>query len=308
MFAVKKLRNVYGKIFFFVFTHILNHSVRIIFIPTSPLKVATHMFKISSVLIVLLVSLIACAGDTQRNYVSIAEYNSQRCFTTNSIPDHSAGPFRNGTVVKPKLLKLCITMNPQRRAQPSKLKGAMGIALNGIQFKPMTSGYFDPNTRRGHGREGDKDWSFDIAGAPDQRGLDSNNAHVGRVDSYHYHSLPMSLIKKQAKNSSTLIGYAADGFEIHYIGDAARSSYQLKRGKRPTKVNSGNYDGTYNEDYVFVEGKGNLDQCNMGQLNDKLVYFLTHNYPFVSRCLWGKASKDFVRKLGSRNHIGKRRR
>ena len=36
----------------------------------------------------------------------------------------------------------------------------------------MTSGYFDPNTRRGHGREGDKDWSFDIAGAPDQRGLD----------------------------------------------------------------------------------------------------------------------------------------
>ena len=218
--------------------------------------------KIPSVLIVLLVSSIAHAGASHDHYVSIAEYDSQRCFTTNSIPDHSAGPFRNGTVVKPKLLKLCVTTSPQRRAKPSKLAGAMGIGLNGIQFKPMTSGYFDPNTSRGHSREGDKDWSFDIAGAPNQRGLDSNNAHVGKV---------------------------------------ARSSYQLKQGKRPTKISSGNYDGTYNEDYVFVEGKGNLDQCNMGQLNDKLAYFLTHNYPFVPRCLWGEASKDFVRERGSRN-------
>jgi len=266
------------------------------------------MLKIPSVLIVLLVSTIACAGAFQDHYVSLTEYDGQRCFTTNSIPDHSAGPFRNGTVVKPKLLKLCVTTNPQRRAQPSKLKGAMGIALNGIQFKPMTSGYFDPNAHRGHGREGDKDWSFDIAGAPNQRGLDSNNAHVGKVGSYHYHSLPMALIKKQASKKSTLIGYAADGFEIHYVGEAVRSGYQLKQGKRPTKINSGNYDGTYNEDYVFFEGESNLDQCNMGQLNDKLVYFLTHNYPFVSRCLWGEASKDFVRKRGRRNHIGNRRR
>lgn len=262
---------------------------------------ASQIAKIPSVLIVLLVSSIAYAGASHDHYVSIADYDSQRCFTTNSIPDHSAGPFRNGTVVKPKLLKLCVTTSPQRRAQPSKLAGAMGIGLNGIQFKPMTSGYFDPNTSRGHSREGDKDWSFDIAGAPNQRGLDSNNAHVGKVDSYHYHGLPMALIKKQAGKKSTLIGYAADGFEIHYVGDAARSSYQLKQGKRPTKISSGNYDGTYNEDYVFVEGKGNLDQCNMGQLNDKLVYFLTHNYPFVPRCLWGEASKDFVRERGNRN-------
>lgn len=241
------------------------------------------------------------AADTPiENEFSMEVRDGQRCFTTNSIPDHPAGPFRNGTQVKPNVDTLCVTTDPKRGSTPSRLSGAMGIALNGIQFKPNTSGFFDPDADRGNSRHGDSAWSFDIAGAPNQRGLDENNAHVGKVDAYHYHSLPVSLINEQADQGSTLIGYAADGFEIHYAEDQRRSGYRLKEGKRPTETDSGLYDGTYNEDYVFVGGTG-LDQCNMGMLDGKRVYFLTDNYPFVPRCLWGEPSEDFVRERGRRN-------
>ena len=44
--------------------------------------------------------------------------------------------------------------------------------------------------------------------------LDFNNAHVGRGGMYHYHGLPTSLVNNLNKSH---IGYAGDGFEIHYI-------------------------------------------------------------------------------------------
>jgi len=183
----------------------------------------------------------------------------------------------------------------------------MGVALNGIQFQPNTSGFFDPRTARGHGRNGDKNWSFDLAGAPNQRGLDKNNAHVGRLGTYHYHSLPVHLIDERSAKNSTLVGYAADGFEIHYVGNKVHSGYQLKEGLRATKPPSGLYDGTYNEDYRFVSSSHHLDQCNMGKLSGKHVYFLTDRYPFVPRCLWGKPSPDFVRERGGRQRTARQR-
>jgi len=241
------------------------------------------------------------------NKISIEIQGNQRCFTTNSIPDHQTGPFRNGTKVTSIALKLCVTRHPVKRARPTKLMGSMGIALNGIQFQPNTSGFFDPNTARGHGRDGDRNWSFDLAGAPNQRGLDNNNAHVGRLGSYHYHNLPVHLIAKQAVKSTSLIGYAADGFEIHYVANKVNSGYHLKQGSRPTKTPSGSYDGTYNEDYQFIAAANSLDQCNMGKLAGKNVYFLTDQYPFIPRCLWGEPSADFISERGGRNRNGNRR-
>ena len=237
------------------------------------------------------------------NEVSIEVTGEQRCIITNSLPDHSAGPFRNGTQVKALNLKLCMTTEPVKGNRPKKLAGAMGVALNGIQFKPNTSGFFDPNSARGHGRHGDKNWSFDLAGAPNQSGLDKNNAHVGQLGSYHYHNLPTALVQAQQQQSSSLIGYAADGFEIHYVGDKVSSGYELKQGQRPTNVPSGPYDGTYNEDYVFNASLG-LDECNMGQLSGQNVYFLTDTYPFIPRCLWGEPSDDFTRNQGRANRVG----
>jgi hypothetical protein len=88
--------------------------------------------------------------------------------------------------------------------------------------------------------------------------------------------------------------FTGNGFEIHYKGSKAVSGYHLKKGTRPSRP-GGKYDGTYNEDFEHISGKGKLDKCNGGKLGDKYVYFITDSYPYVGRCLWGQVSADFGR-------------
>ena len=98
-------------------------------------------------------------------------------------------------------------------------------------------------------------------------------------------------------NGKTLIGYAADGYEIHYVGNNQTSSWVIKTGKRNT-LPFGDYDGSYFQDYIFEGGYGTLDRCNGGTLNGKYVYFATDEFPFFPRCHWGNVSKDFIQKGG----------
>ncbi|WP_438465450.1 hypothetical protein [Marinomonas sp. PE14-40] len=63
------------------------------------------MLKKLSVFILLAYSQASMAD----NQVTIETFADQRCVTTNSLPDHPAGPFRNGTQVKALTLKLCIS-------------------------------------------------------------------------------------------------------------------------------------------------------------------------------------------------------
>lgn len=101
--------------------------------------------------------------------------------------------------------------------------------MNGVLFRPNTAGFYDPDARRGHSRNGDRNWSLDIHGAPGKLGLDFNNAHVGRGGLYHYHGIAKDLLKE---DSGSLIGYAGDGYEIHFVGEAVKSGYELKPGER----------------------------------------------------------------------------
>lgn len=229
------------------------------------------------------------------NQVEVTEHDDQRCFTSNGLPDHKTGTFPNRgnpNAISEQDIKMCITQNPVKNSEPTSVRGAVGIAVNGVQFRPTTAGYYDPEGRRGHSRDGDRNWSLDIFGAPGNLGLDFNNAHVGRGGLYHYHGIADSLTQT---SDSSLIGYAGDGFEMHYIGEDAISGYQLKTGSRPSNPGPGGaYDGTYNEDYEHIAGDGRLDQCNGGELDGKFVYFVTDTYPFVGRCLWGEISSDFA--------------
>jgi hypothetical protein len=136
--------------------------------------------------------------------------------------------------------------------------------------------------------------------------MDNNNAHVDNTGLYHYHGIPEVLVHDADHGHShgkqdSLMGYAADGFDIHHL-DAETPSYRLKTGNRPSGP-GGQYDGSYNEDWEYVVGSGSLDQCNGGQLNGQFVYFATDGYPFFPRCLWGKASNDFgMRRGGNTNN------
>lgn len=121
-------------------------------------------------------------------------------------------------------------------------------------------------------------------------GMDSNNAHVDHRGLYHYHAPAPALTTSL---DGTLIGYAADGFPIHYVGDRAQPSWQLKTGTRPTAP-KGRYDGTYEQDWKHVAGSGNLDECNGASVNGSYVYFATDSFPFFPRCFRGTVSADFL--------------
>ena len=120
-------------------------------------------------------------------------------------------------------------------------------------------------------------------------GLDQSNGHIGPNGLYHYHGIAKSLV---ITSGNSLIGYAGDGFEIHYLGNKVISGYELKSGIRPSGP-GGKYDGLYNEDYIHNAAEGTLDECNGGELGGKFVYFVTNSYPFVGRCLWGDISSSF---------------
>lgn len=229
-----------------------------------------------------------------QNPVTIWIKDDQRCIQSNGLPDHETGTFPNRgnpNAIQEQKILVCMPANPIKLDTITPIRGTLGIAINGVQFRPNIAGYYDPNARRGHSRKGDRSWSLDIHGAPGKLGLDHNNAHVGRGGLYHYHGIADTL---PHTSGSSLVGYAGDGFEMHYVGDRATSGWKLKQGTRPSEP-GGEYDGTYNEDYEFVGEEGALDQCNGGNLSGNYVYFVTNTYPFLPRCLHGEVSEDFNR-------------
>ena len=217
-----------------------------------------------------------------------------RCFESNGIPDHKVGEFPtrgNPHSISSQEIEVCVPKKPVKNRAPQKIRGIIGIALNGVLFRPNTAGFWDPSARRQHSRHGDQNWSVDIFGLRGKLGLDFNNAHVGRGGMYHYHGIPTGLIRK---SKTSLVGYAGDGFEIHYLGDQVSSGWKLKSGFRKEGP-EGTFNGMFNEDYYFAGDQNTLDECNGGNLNGRYVYFITKAYPFVPRCLYGEVSKDFNR-------------
>ena len=97
---------------------------------------------------------------------------------------------------------------------------------------------------------------------------------------------------------SPLLGYAFDGVPIYGprshevpLGTGEirrmRSSYSLKSGARTAigseSVPTGNYDGTYIEDYEYIASSGDLDEFNGRQAvtpeypNGVYAYYTTVN-------------------------------
>ena len=250
----------------------------------------------------------------------------QRTVTGNSIPDHLVGDFPN--VGNPNeidefdvtydVVMRVATENPDKTVA----NGAqiVGISVGGIHFDPMTAEVYnnDPGS----------EWRYealtigaaantDLAGAIGYLGSDCNNAHVQPTGKYHYHGMPEELVSDllQAAGGSlddpdmVMVGYAADGFPMYarygYADplDASseivsvEGSYELKSGTRPSGP-GGSYDGTFTNDWEYVADSGDLDECN-GRYgvtpeypNGIYHYFLTDDYPFIQRCVWGEPTDD----------------
>ena len=143
----------------------------------------------------------------------------------------------------------------------------------------------------------DVNWEWNLEASMAGLGIDCNRAHVQPFGAYHYHGTP-SLYLENLDNdlsSKTLIGYAADGFLIYY-DPTKTSSYQIKSGGRPgdgISAPCGDYDGLYTADYEYVNGLGDLGECNEYYDGVKYYYVLTDSYPGIPRCFIGTPSNDF---------------
>ncbi|MFK7805437.1 MAG: YHYH protein, partial [Anaerolineae bacterium] len=51
-------------------------------------------------------------------------------------------------------------------------------------------------------------------------------------------------------------------------------------------------DGTVTSDWDYDASYGDLDQCNGITVNGEYIYLITHDYPYVSRCLMGEFTED----------------
>ncbi|WP_299653473.1 YHYH protein [uncultured Tateyamaria sp.] len=232
------------------------------------------------------------APAVQANVTMIVD-GDQRCITSDGLPEHDTGPWREGAVVVPQEHQFCMDATPELTDTITDRVRISGIAVTGIPLRPGTAEYYDPTSERGYSRDPSSGWNVEGIGGLI---MDAQNAHVDGDGMYHYHGIPSAVTDAL---DGTLFGYAADGFEIHYVGDAAQSSWQLRLGERESGP-GGAYDGTYVQDYEFVAGSGTLDECNGAMLDGQYVYFATETYPFFPRCFKGTVSSDFLGGRGDR--------
>ncbi|MCA9104427.1 MAG: YHYH protein [Planctomycetales bacterium] len=250
-----------------------------------------------------------------RSEVNVKEERGKRIIESNGIPDHRPGQFPNRgnpNTITAQRHRFELPLEPEaaRRVTPFEL-GLFGVALNGVPFDPGAAEFWNRDRRSG--------WQYEALGGGVNLGLDEHNAHVQPTGAYHYHGIPTGLVQRLRRpDSMTMVGYAADGFPIYAVWgyrDAddpdsplieLKSSYQLKEGMRNGGPR-GRHDGTFVQDWEYVAGSGDLDECN-GRTGvtpeypqGTYYYVLTDRFPFIPRAFRGTPDASFMRGPGGPN-------
>ncbi|RMG26573.1 MAG: YHYH protein [Bacteroidetes bacterium] len=220
-----------------------------------------------------------------------------RLIKTNGLPNHATGVFPNEgnpNSISAQNREYAIPLKPVFTGQP-KWAREPGVAVNGVKFEPETAERFVCESGEVYRIEAVQDL-LDM-------GLDYNHAHVQPTGAYHYHGVPTELVNLLDKGQDLiLVGYAKDGFPIYYSKSGKyKPSYKLSAEPRTGDVctysnpkthitkdlNNSRPDGTFVSDWEYVAGLGDLDECNGIEINGSYAYFITDEYPYVSRCLKG---------------------
>jgi hypothetical protein len=149
-----------------------------------------------------------------------------------------------------------------------------------------------------------------------------NHAHVQPTGEYHYHGMPELLLDFLGQEENMiLVGWASDGFPVYaryaYVDECDSSteivisqpSWRLKEEADPgrpdilTELSGGpggsSYPnipiemGAFTQDFEYVGGYGDLDECNgrigvTPEFPDGIYYYMvTDEFPYFSRCLKG---------------------
>jgi YHYH protein len=239
---------------------------------------------------------------------------STRNLNGNGLPNHEVGTFPgpgNPNAIAAVPTNASYTLNPEPTGRDTPVVTS-GYALNGVKLEPSTAGSCNDSGSDCRMARSNFPWRLEALGqSAFNFGTDESNGHVQPSGAYHYHGLPEKLIAKLAKGTSTmtLVAWAPDGFPVyarygHGVANEAsspvvvlRSSYRLKpvpdRG-RPSSVQFSM--GTFTQDYEYVAGSGDLDECNGRQgvtpefPGGTYHYVMTETFPFINRCVKGTPS------------------
>jgi len=239
---------------------------------------------------------------------------SLRQLTGNGIPDHPVTDGNFATPISTQNVSTSMRLQPTNTGSQTSGAGNVGYVVNGVKLDPGTAGTCAPTaTGTGPGQgcvqiAGNDPWRIEALGGAFTFGTDSSNAHVQPTGDYHYHGMPEGYITRLNKGQAlTLVAWAKDGFPIYArygytsANDATsvikvlRGSFQKKAtpdAGRPANTTIFPM-GTFTQDYEYVAGSGDLDECN-GRFgvtpefpNGIYHYYITETYPFIQRCVKG---------------------
>ena len=243
-----------------------------------------------------------------------------RELSANGIPDHEVGEFPNSAnpnTISEQTVSATFSLTPTELGVATQLGGPAGVTgfmINGVKIDAGTGGSCDDTGTDCDLGDNSGSWSIEaLSQDVFDFGADFNNAHVQPDGTYHYHGMPEGLIAKLGGNgttaSMTLIGWAADGFPIYArygysVADDASSglktisaSYQTidESTVSASRPSTDTYPlGTFRQDWEYVAGSGDLDECNG---RDGVTpefpggiyhYYATDTYPFLQRCVRGE--------------------
>ena len=254
---------------------------------------------------------------------------TNRMLIGNGIPNHEVGTFPNSNNPNSiseqnvsKSFTLCPSIIYESGLELVGPAMAIAYALNSVKFDPATAGRCNDAGECSLAR-GEGNWNIEALGHETfDFGDDMNHAHVQPNGAYHYHGIPELLIDFLGdKDGMTLVGWASDGFPVYarygYADPensqsqlkALTTSYRLKSQpdeNRPntltailggpnanSNINKPIPMGAFTQDYEYVEGLGDLDECNgiFGVTpefpNGIYYYVVTDDFPFFTRCLKG---------------------
>jgi YHYH protein len=234
-------------------------------------------------------------------------------FKTDGIPNHN---FNDGSVPFPNKVseqskRFEITRQPTFAASvtPISLHYYNAILLNGAVVDLLSDGCCGVGDEIVGCGDETQPWRKDPMSPLAGFKPDTHNAHAQADGTYHYHGDPKALYDNSGTVASPVIGFAADGFPIYgpYINDhgtvrRVKSSYQPNPGNRPAGSCPVNktppqiiYDGEYNDDYEYVAGSGDLDECNGMCFEGHYAYYVTEKYPHIMKCFKGTPDSSFAK-------------
>lgn len=273
---------------------------------------------------------IGCSTDpTVANQYSESVSGDIRTVTTNTYPNHKFSTRSPDVFVTVFDRTYTMDATPSIASSTTSILNPEnlpryyhGVALNGIPLDPAPAEPFIfENTSTG---EYNWDWIFEPNNNKTDVSLDCATAHVGPFG-YHYHGdmaeyaeiLSVGISGGTTPSEAVQIGWASDGFPVlyKYGPDASdnlkllQPSYKLKDGLRPGDGVSepcGSYSGKYTDDYEYVDGLGDLDECNGVERSITLTtangtetfsyfYVITDDFPVMSRCMVGTPDESFAK-------------